>query len=666
MTKLNLLVDQAGIYTLTTGDLRNAGLGDLSLSQTGLRLSLREVDQPFLVEGSGDTTRLIFLGQPSSSRYTRSNVYSLEWDNPASEIAQSAPSSPLSETPELGITPLDIAKAVVHLEENNIYNPQAVIDDHWLWQTILGGSQFETNFHLPVWVEGPSTVKVSLWSNTQADPNPDHHAILLINENEILDISWDGRGSKVFDISIPAGILVDGENLLTLKVPGDTGAPAELIHLDSIEITYTRRLLAQNGRLSIWGSGASAQPEDFIGRVLVASQSPESPKPELYWLEAGSPLLTQPDVQYWLAEPEALLSPALDVPVTSPDLRASTLGADYLAVGPQDLLDALKPLLDLRQSQGLQTMTIPLEAVFDQFGAGFPEPDAITAFLKYTRSWQIVPQFVLLVGDASYDPLGIIAEPEINRLPTFFVNTRFGGETASDIGYSLLDQDLLPDIALGRLPASSPEQVSLYVKKVLVHEAIQPESPRQVLSVIDGSEGSFQADAQDFMGQLDLSVQTRLLSALPGDSAMPVNLVQAFQDGQSMIAYFGHGSVTLWGKEKIFDAAAAAALANQRYPVVMTMTCLNGLFTHPTTTSLAESLLWSPQGGAVAVLAPSSLTLAEDQASLRRPFIDAIFNQGLTLGQALLAAQRIVIEQYPSSEAVTTFFLFGDPALKLK
>ena len=44
------------------------------------------------------------------------------------------------------------------------------------------------------------------------------------------------------------------------------------------------------------------------------------------------------------------------------------------------------------------------------------------------------PKYVLLVGDASYDTLGATTAPQANRVPTFLVQTAFGGETASDVG----------------------------------------------------------------------------------------------------------------------------------------------------------------------------------------------------------------------------------------
>ena len=105
-----------------------------------------------------------------------------------------------------------------------------------------------------------------------------------------------------------------------------------------------------------------------------------------------------------------------------------------------------------------------------------------------------------------------------------------------------------------------------------------------------------------------------------------------------------------------------------RLPIVVTMTCLTGLFTHPEVNSLAEALLWQPQGGAVAVLAPTSLTLASDQSQLRSALAEALVDRRHgTLGSAVLAAwQAVPLDSPGTRDVVATFLLFGDPALRLE
>ncbi|MBS1250131.1 MAG: Gingipain R1 [Chloroflexi bacterium] len=136
-----------------------------------------------------------------------------------------------------------------------------------------------------------------------------------------------------------------------------------------------------------------------------------------------------------------------------------------------------------------------------------------------------------------------------------------------------------------------------------------------------------------------------------------------------MTAYFGHGSLKMWGKDKLFTTENTTQLNNKnRLPIILNFTCLTGLFTHPTEESLAESLLFHPAGGAVAVLAPSSLTLPTNQSYLSDAIAQALLSGShQRLGDVVLEAWRQVPVDDPNSRDVLgTFMLFGDPALVIK
>jgi hypothetical protein len=277
---------------------------------------------------------------------------------------------------------------------------------------------------------------------------------------------------------------------------------------------------------------------------------------------------------------------------------------------------------------------------------------------------------VLLVGDASYDPLSYTTPPQANRLPTFFVQTVFGGQTASDVGFAQLDDDLKPDVAVGRLPAREVDQVRAWVTKMLGYMQQPPagEWRGRVVAVADGQEPSFRVDAQHFLGQFATGYQSTLVNPQAGSAQASVEIVRDLNEGSAIVGYFGHGSLTQWGKDNLFTVKDAAALQNgRRLPLIINMTCLTGLFTHPKVQSLTETLLWKPEGGAVAVLAPTSLTLATDQSFLSQALAQALVKDpSARLGDVFLQAQRSVpATDAGSQDVLRTFLLFGDPALRL-
>ncbi len=93
------------------------------------------------------------------------------------------------------------------------------------------------------------------------------------------------------------------------------------------------------------------------------------------------------------------------------------------------------------------------------------------------------------------------------------------------------------------------------------------------------------------------------------------------------------------------------------------MDCLNGFFHDVYTESLAESLLLSKNGGAVAVWASSGLTEPEPQAEMDQNLVRILFaGPSVTLGDAIRNAKSKITDP----DARRTYILFGDPMLRLR
>ena len=106
------------------------------------------------------------------------------------------------------------------------------------------------------------------------------------------------------------------------------------------------------------------------------------------------------------------------------------------------------------------------------------------------------------------------------------------------------------------------------------------------------------------------------------------------------MAYFGHGSIDTWGKDKILTVNDVEKLPEQtNFPVFVNLTCLTGYYVHPQQESLTEALLLTNEAGAVAVLAPTSLTSAVHQKELLNQLVDALQNpENDQLGDVLMDA----------------------------
>ena len=123
---------------------------------------------------------------------------------------------------------------------------------------------------------------------------------------------------------------------------------------------------------------------------------------------------------------------------------------DTVVVCPTEFREALQPWVAHREAQG-HTLA---------FVSNLQTPDGIrAAILRQARGDRL--RFIVLVGDA--DPR-MDRHPTLRArcVPTHFarakVNIRWGSEPeiATDNWYADLDDDQLPDVAIGRLTADTP------------------------------------------------------------------------------------------------------------------------------------------------------------------------------------------------------------------
>ena len=484
-----------------------------------------------------------------------------------------------------------------------------------------------------------------------------------VNGRDAGDAAWDGSVRRTLEFTVPDGVLIDGENVVRVSLPGDTGVLADTVYVDWIEAVFPRRFVAQDDRLMFDSPGGQHALIGFSGPIDVYDVT-QPDRITRVSIDPVAPFAGEAGHRYWAVGAHGYQSGRVTAATLTPDLR--TVKADYIAIGPIDLLEPVQPLLDYHAAHGLTVAAVTDAAIYDQFGDGRVDPQAIRAFLQAAR-----PKYVLLVGDASYDPLNYTAPPEANRLPTLLVTTIFGGETASDVGLAQLTDDLKPDLALGRVPARTADQVRGWVAKTLAYLQSPPGGAwrQRVLAVADGQEANFKVQAQAFLDKFAPTYQTQLLNPPPNQADANLPIIAALNDGYALVSYFGHGSVTQWGKDNLFTVKDSAALTARggALPVVLNFTCLTGLFTHPKVQSLAETLLWQADAGAVAVLAPTSLTLGSDQSFLSDALVsEFLANPTERLGDLVLKAwQAMPTGEAGARDVLQTFLLFGDPALRI-
>jgi len=299
--------------------------------------------------------------------------------------------------------------------------------------------------------------------------------------------------------------------------------------------------------------------------------------------------------------------------------------------------------------------------VFDEFSYGARDPQAIQDFLVCAKKyWSRPPRYLLLVGDASFDPRNYLGYGWADLVPTKLVDTTYM-ETASDDWFADFDGDGIADLGVGRLPVQIASEATTAIGKIVAYDSGAKFGRVLLLADANDEENDFEG----LSAQVKAAVPSRVwvsevFRGQVGDAAAKSELASHLNIGQTLINYLGHGTVDAWAGEWM-TGGEARALRNYWYPFVVSMTCLNGFFHDAQQESLGEALLEGP-GGAVAVWASSGLTESASQVSIDEALVRALFSGTTTLGDATRAAKAATSDM----DVRRTWILLGDPSTKLR
>ena len=668
--RYKLFVAQDGLYRVAVSDLRNAQ-ADVS----SLRLYRGEREIPIRIIGDAGNFSFEFFGRASDAEFSPFGVYWLTFDaTPGKRMPEIASASPHA--------PQESFVGTVRLARPTLYLPQfGEPGAPWFWQAIPAPTTSTISVTLPSAIAVPAQLRVDLWGSTQDPLDPDHHLRILFNDARVADQSWDGQGARVITATIPANAVRAGINTLRLVAPGDTRAQADIVLLRSIQVTYAQRFVAQDDALEFEGGAGTYRIEGFSGDAIDVFDITDPLAPQhLSNTTIASRTITfatdSPTPRRWLVVgPNARKNVTRIAPMTTLNLHASNLQADYVIVTHPDFVAALDPLVKWRAARGLTVRVVTTDQVYDEFGYGEESPHAIRAFLAWTQQrWKSpAPRFVLLVGKASYDYRNYLNAPNKNLLPTFLVETPNLRQAASDNWFvAPSEKEVSPQLAIGRIPAKTPDQVARVVSKIIAFESTSADWKRRAVFVADDKEPSFETMANALAMKLATGMQAQkiYLADHKGEvKSARAEIVKQWNAGALLLTYIGHGSIDTWAEGPLFGVENLGEVKNgDRLPILITPTCLDGYFYHPQKDSLTEELLFKADGGIVAGLVPTGLSVPDAQSELMNALFNEVFEKSApTLGEAVWRAkQRVATESDTVREVVETFGLLGDPALTFK
>jgi hypothetical protein len=330
------------------------------------------------------------------------------------------------------------------------------------------------------------------------------------------------------------------------------------------------------------------------------------------------------------------------------------IGARYLIITHDNFYNAIQPLAKWKHKKGLRTKVVKLSET------GSSSYQIRNYVVNAFNSWQVKPDFLLLVGAPNFLPFAQISY------------------TYTDNYYTNVTGDIYNEILSGRLTVHNTTEAQTVVNKILAYERTPDMSDSLWFtnaSLIarldwDNDDSIYWSDtyhAADLMINDDYTIIDTFSNYYGHNTA---HVISAINNGRSILMYRGRG-VNNWYSP--FDVNPDLTQNGTRLPIVLSLTCRT-IGTGATPATAEKWLLTgSPtvaRGGAGFF---ATTTTVVGQAYLRsavaKGFFDAVFvDHKRTFGEACEAGRVRVYQMYlyqGGGDEYYGFTTLGDPSMNL-
>ena len=693
---IKVRVDSPGLYQITYADLQGAGFGSLlsGVNPKTFQLSYGYPRQEvaIIVEGESDDffdpgDRILFYAPLRENIYVDYNIYFLDFGggNGLRMGARSGDPAGL---------PAGTAWRTATAENNNVYDSrfERTDDDYWYWEELKQPDKTTGTYPVSVslpFTSGPDAT-VTAWFQGITDPfccDPNHKVNVSVNNTLVGTETWEGQLAIEATFPVSASVLQNGLNQVKIQLPGGIGTFVESMWLDELAITYPVQQ-APSGQFQFTGEvgqnkySLTSLPSTSLS--LYDITNPDTPQPVTGYAITDT-TLTVGDAISSTAIYQVVPDSNVKTPVSFQLAKTVTdppAGADYVIITHSSLESAIAPLVSHRGSQGLRVVTLNVEKIYDAFGPGYMDAEAIRNALEHAYNNWVSPKplYVVLIGDGNYDFKNHTGSSAANLIPPYLLYVDpWWGETATDNRLvTFTGGDTLPDMFIGRLSVNTVAEANTVINKIIDYETNPPEGAWR-------SKHLFVADNQDSAGNFHSSANKgydELVDSLTGDryylspptgegytygnaENLKTDLIDAFNQGAGLVTFHGHSSWHQWAIEQLLHIDNFGQLNNQgRLPIVSEMTCFTGLFHHASDQSMDELLVRRAGGGAVAAWGSTGLGVATGHEKLQAGLYQAVMDRGETkLGAATFAGKLKVYDSGTNLDLLDTYTLFGDPAM---
>ncbi|MCL5021561.1 MAG: C25 family cysteine peptidase, partial [Bacteroidetes bacterium] len=542
----------------------------------------------------------------------------------------------------------------------------------------------------------------------------EHQAQLFINQEHVLNTSWNGQTTWIASVdaslNIPQNILHHGYNSFRVydANPGSTAVCT--LALNWVEIKYQRLYVADKDYLK-FTIPDNAQPGYYSFTIRnfkspavsvyrinnsvltgVTTRNLTGPGNQIRYAAQFQAYVQSTQNEFIAVSDQGKLRPVSIEQVSNAGLSTYDYSADYIMITSRQLDDLTKKIQDPSNpaaqlaswynSHGTKVLLVDAAEVYDDFNYGIKSPYAIKSFISYAyHHWSVAPKYVLLVGTGSWNTKN--GNDASNLIPVMMMQTYDFGAAASDNWYACVDgDDPIPDVAIGRIPAKNVDQVKAAVDKILSYYSNTTFGWQNTALLIGGEESTFHSESdliartmippRFFVKQLYTSIQNPAVDTKY--YGVTQDLLNDFNQGLSVINYMGHGGGAIWADNGILTNDAVQTLANKgKYPFVSSMTCFAGAFDGQIGQPLVSTLLLAQDKGAIGVIASAGLGWMYNDFFMDTEIFPLLFDStsaGQSVGTDMILGKSAYYASYffwpQAATMLNQYNLLGDPALKIQ
>lgn len=500
-----------------------------------------------------------------------------------------------------------------------------------------------------------------------------HQTRVVLNGNELAPISGQQQEGFSQTYSIPVSFLVEGNNSLQLN----STASGDLTMFDTATFNYLRKYQADQNKVPFFtpglrkvdlGNFSSANVRlfdiTFDGEPALITNLSVVQNGGAFTLRLPS---SRAGIFYGVEDTGLLQSPT--VTANNPSNLFNPSNAANLIIishSAADFMAAAEAWANYRRNQGFTVKVVDVADIFDEFNYGVLSADSINSFLNYAKNnWSTQPNYVLLIGDGSYDSRNYEGRGYWNMVPPKMVNTLYT-EAPSDEALADFDGDGLAELSIGRIPTRTAADITTVLNKTINFETAAMQSlNRGAIFAYDAPVGfDFAAMSLLLRNELSASMPAVMVDKVTSNATTMTNEINV---GRYVVNWAGHGSTGLWGYTGpyLLSVTNVPSLTNgnDKWSLFIMLTCLNGYFIG-NNESMAELLVKSPTGGAAASWASTGKTTPDVQLIMGQRFYQQLNLGSITrMGDLIKDAKT----QIPfGADVRLSWVLLGDPMLKVR